>query len=585
MTRVDFYGLSRAVQDSLLSSLGGQFEPRPILVRTGAKRRAFAWIGVAVAASIALALVCIVGYGKVESALSLHATWGIAIYVALAGATAAAVLNALSAEARLHALPFPAAIYLFPANIIDARQTTLVVYSLEDVTAVTTQGNEVVLELGGARFSFPVPERSSATDAAAAVERAREKLRSATKEERAKLDPLAPPSVHSPLTPDVPHPLSLPVWEKMRWAIGGAIGVIVGGALFLERNALSDTAMLDWSKQHDDVASYQAYLARGSRYRDIVQNTLLPRAALKLAIGQGTVEAVDDVARAYPGATIQTEIDAARKAALIAELERAKKAETLSSLLSFAERRPNHGLDAQLTQAKHALYMKALERAHADVAEPLWETLGRIVAAAEKAGPHKVEGGYRGLGVKVRFSRMASKELERADTLVRKNPEFNYPHSLLSNQLVPARFDPAEKKTGQVILDRFAKAFDPEYVSFEAGEPLPEGSDLTKLTEPTLAITYRVESSGGAYASKKPRGIFLGLVFFFSADFILPGEAKPHHTKLTFTTRIPYELLREPPEGAGAMEAAMYDEMTRSAFAQLTDTYLGVWFKKPKPQR
>src|SRR6185503_6472131 len=98
-------------------------------------------------------------------------------------------------------------------------------------------------------------------------------------------------------------------------------------------------------------------------------------------------------------------------------------------------------------------------------------------------------------------------------------------------------------------------------------------------------VSYRVEASGHAYASKKPRGIFLGLNYMYTADFVAPG-GKPLQTKLTFTQKIPIDTIRNEGIGqpAGTLESKVYEEMTRDAFAALRDKYLSSWFRSGKLQ-
>jgi hypothetical protein len=439
-----------------------------------------------------------------------------------------------------------------------------------------------VLAFGLTRFSFPTADRSRAPQAVQAVEAARDRMRAPlSDQERRRLDPLEPPVVANLFTSGVPHAPAAPLWERRRVLLAALLGCAVGAGLFVVRNTMSDARMLAWARARDDVASYSSYLARGRRHRELVSQVFLPRAALRAAVAKGSVEAIDEHRRAYPVTGIQAEVDAARRAALVAEIERARGAGTFAALLSFAERHPEHGLGPAFDEAKHALYARALARIRQKVSEPYRELVGRLVASAERAGPRKTDAGLRGLTVQVRFRRAPSKEMERAEDLVRRNPMFNGTQSLPSRHLGAARLLPHEKTTAGTLADALARTFDPEIATFEPGPPLDAEADLAALKAPTLVVSYRVEPSGAAYAIKKPRGIFLGLLFFFTAEFVLPGDASPVGTKLTSTQRIPADIIRtgKPPSGSGTLEAAVYDEMARAAFAELQGHYVSKWSK------
>src|SRR5262245_39420577 len=130
MTEIDYYSLSRAVQDSLRDSLSGLFAPMPLLVRRGARRLVLAWLATSAVAAFLLTGVWGAGFGSIDLALSIQPLGFVPAYVVLIVIFAMGVLNALAYLARANALPFSPGIYVFPANLIDARQPKLRVYSL-----------------------------------------------------------------------------------------------------------------------------------------------------------------------------------------------------------------------------------------------------------------------------------------------------------------------------------------------------------------------------------------------------------------------------------------------------------------------
>ncbi len=100
MNQVDFYGLPRPVQDRLLESLSGQFEPRPLLHQLGARSAALRWLAVAAGAALAVAVVAVVGLGNVDSALALHPLPMVAVHALLLAAVGVGLLSALEIKSR-----------------------------------------------------------------------------------------------------------------------------------------------------------------------------------------------------------------------------------------------------------------------------------------------------------------------------------------------------------------------------------------------------------------------------------------------------------------------------------------------------
>ena len=128
---------------------------------------------------------------------------------------------------------------------------------------------------------------------------------------------------------------------------------------------------------------------------------------------------------------------------------------------------------------------------------------------------------------------------------------------------------------------RPGRGHDPEVAVFAQGARVDGSADLpASFPAPTLVISYRVEPSGAAYATKKPRGIFLGLLFFFTTDFMVPG-GEPLRTKLTSSQRVPVPMLKDAATARpGTLEAQIYEAMSKEAFAEIRDHYLAAWTKK-----
>ncbi|XXY46316.1 hypothetical protein WME91_40585 [Sorangium sp. So ce269] len=104
-----------------------------------------------------------------------------------------------------------------------------------------------------------------------------------------------------------------------------------------------------------------------------------------------------------------------------------------------------------------------------------------------------------------------------------KSPMFSGVTSLPTRYVDATRLDPQEKRTASALAEGLARGFEPELVTFEPGPPF-EGSaeEQLSVTSPSLVVSYRVESSGIAYASEKPQIIIMGLKLFFKTESSCP---------------------------------------------------------------
>ncbi|WP_438042174.1 hypothetical protein [Sorangium sp. So ce128] len=588
MNEINFYKLPRTIQDGVIEAFRGRFAPAPIVSRFGTRRTIVAWLTVSAASGLLLAALCAAGLGDVNSVLALHPTSAAAAYVLLAAITVIGVLRALAYNADLITLPFAPGLFVFPANLVDARDHRLRVFSLAELSRVSAgPRGAVVLTFGGTQHAFPLEDPSRSDDVIREVEAACSRMKAKPDAaELRRLDPFEPPAIESPFASPIPLSREVPGWQSYAWLLAAAVGVALGLGLFFLRNRMSDARMYAAARERDDVAAYQSYVARGRGHAEVVSQVLLPRAELRLAVAKGSVEAIDDFLRAYPRTGIQAEVAAARRAALAAELERAREVGTLAALLAFAERYPKHGLDKAFNDARHALYARALDRYKSEMPEGSEQNAGfvqRLLAYAERVGPRSTPQGLRGPAVQVRFRRLPSQDLERADEIVRKIPMFSGAASLPSRYVDATRLDPQEKRTASALVEGLARGFEPEFVTFEPGPPL-EGAAEEQLTvtSPSLVVSYRVESSGIAHASKKPQLIIMGLKFFFKTEFILPGDAEPLLTSYKISRKVPAGLIQKqtPAPRPGVLEAIVYEAMMREAFIDLEERYLSKWFRK-----
>ena len=586
MERVDFYGLSRVVQERLIASTRGTEAPTPIVRAHGTgDRLPWVWLAIAALAAVALVVFVRLGYGRLGSGLVVHEPPLLAVHALLIVVTLAGVLSALARWARAAALPFRPGIYVFPACAIDARTDALRVWPIGEVTAVHDSTTTLRVTLAsGATFAFPLGDRARTDEASRALAAARTAAAgSGGKPDLGALvgtDPLYEPRFSSPLGPQQPMPRRAQAWARGRWPLALALGALAGYGSWAARNRASDDQMFAAARAQDDVDGYRAYLAHGRRHRAEVADALLPRAELKVAQKAGTVEAIEAYVAAHPGSKIGDEVATALRTAMLASLETAKQPGTLAALDAFAKAHPDHHLEPELTAAIHGVYVAALEHYKAvappksDAAQSL---VARLLAYAEKHGP----------SVEVRFRYKASKNLKTVDKVVAKNANFNGEQSYPSKYFDADDLRPLERTAAEAIAARFDAAFPPELLHLAAAAPfadLDEGApdDLPAVTLPTLIVMHHEEWSGVALVNKNPRGIFVGITAAYDVAFVIPGDPKPLKLKYVAVRNVPLPLLKElgkdfPPKEPP--EKAVYAAMSKEAFELLVDRVGTTFFR------
>ncbi len=586
MTPRDFYSLSRPVQERLLDSFHARYAPLPILVKHGGRRTALGWLALSIAGGVLTLLLWTLGFGNAGSFFSLHPAPFAVIFAIALGALVTGLICAVAHVLYVQSLPFPPGIYLFPACLVDARGHRLEVHSLTELSQVSAAGSNVALQIGTARFVLPVSDVALTNEAVSRIQTAAQQLSQADDKQIFELDPLAEPSVLSPLAPQQPLKLKRPIWARLRFAIGGGLGLLMGVGLFSVRNGMSDEQMFAQARVKDDVAAYTAYLARGQAHRDVVEKELLPRAKLRLAIAEGGVDAIDSFMSDNKGTKIQNEIDIARRNALIAEFEKVRKVGTLAALLDYAARRPDHGMGKPFEQARHALYLTEVQRytKRAPAESELPSIVQKLITHSEKAGAKKQGDKFLSAAVSLHFNRLKSQTLHRADQAVSKNPMFNGVSSLPTRYFTDEKLNVHTARTGKDLSARLSAGFNPEILRFEAGENWvgPE-EDVAPAKSPRIVVHYRVEWSGGANASKVPRGVFIGLYVFFRARIELPGEDPVVLSKYTAGQNVPVEKIAKfsGSDPAGTAETEIYTGMLEAAFDEFRDTHYEKWFAAP----
>ena len=583
MKAVDFYKLPRAIQDRFVGSVMSGFPPAPVLATKGGTPTKLVWIVLSVVCLLLVVVLTRLGYGSLESSISLHSTKLLVLYVALIFGVAFGLVQAYGRLTRERALPYAAGVYLFPACLIDARSDQFKVYSTQDLGAVDVQGANVrVAFSGGPTFLFACADATQAPGIAQEVQAGRDRAMHAKATEDPKelvaVDPLHNPRFSSPVGPRDPYEMRRPPWKKVGWAMALLVAAILAPTLWYSRNSGSDKTMYARATQANDTLSYQAYLARGAKFKPEVADKLLPRAELRDAERIGTVDALVGYKTSHPNSKIASEVAVSIRAAMLTELEKAKALGTLAALDEFAKKFPDAGVDTELHDAIHAVYVRELDsyRKRAPnppkdkAAQPFVE---RLFAYTEKNGP-KIE---------IRFRRKKDESLSRADQYVVKTPSFMGEVSYPSRYFDEKHSNKRETVLGKLLATKLDAGLSSELFDVQMGAPVPVDTDpLPDVKVPTLWITHSASWSGLTYVSQKPRGSYVGITTSFEGIFVLPGDAKPVKLKADVSKQAPLHLLKDEDLPPGPAEEKVYETMASESFDSFGAKVLALFFTKDK---
>lgn len=573
MQTLEFFSLSRPVQERFIEAARAQGAPIPILVaKPPAPVAVLGWAGATLAFLVAWVVFLRVGYGDLSSALAIAPLWTIGVQAFLLLGALLSALRAKSAWERRRSLPFLPTVYLFPVGVIDARTSKFVVHPLNDMVHVEPGARGVKFRFkSGFTFEFPLPaERRN--EALELVEVNRQKLATLNEEAREKelvlLDPLRDNGFRNPFSPvDSLRPASNKGWY-LEPLMALAVAAVLAGCAFLVRNHLSEAELYTRAREIDTTAAYKDYLARGGTRSDVPE-VLLPRAELREATKQNSVEAIERFMAENPNSKIGAEIQTALRTALLRSLEDAQRSGSLTSLADFQQRYARHGLvDREISEARLkylAGVLKDFEQKSNGNPE-LVDFARRLINWGAKKGPKVV----------VRFRRRLPATLEDAQKLIVKSNYFAGEATLPSKFFGPAQFAEREQRYGKEIIERLQQALPAELARFELESTIEDASDaLPEVEVPTLLITYRHELSG-AFMSRRPRAVFAGVGMFVKTHFVLPGDDKP--LTLEHKGWLAPDIRRIE---AGELEVTkVYDDMTDKSFRKFMKKYFATWFKE-----
>lgn len=578
MKAVDFYKLPRAIQDRFVGSVMSGFPPAPILATKGGTPTKLMWLGLTGACFVVLVITTRVGYGQLDSSLSLHSAKALLLYAALVFGIAFGLVQAYARLVREKALPYGAGVYLFPACLIDARSDQFKVYWTQDLQNVDAQGSSVRVSFaGGATFTFQCADAAQAPQIATEVQTARDRAMHAKATEDPKelvaVDPLHNPRFSSPVGPRDPYSMRLAPWKKLGWVVGLGVAAIIAPSLWALRNNGSDKTMYARATLANDTPSYRAYLERGSKFKEEVATILLPRSELRDAEKVGTVDALLKYKADHPTTKIANEVALSIRTAMLAELEKAKAVGTLAALDEFAKHYPEHGIEPELKEAIHAVYMRELAtyKTHASTKDKsVIPFVERLFAWAEKHGG-KIE---------IRFHRKKSESLGRADQFVAKTPTFAGEVSYPSRYFDEKHGTKREAALGKTLAARFDSGLSAEIFDVTVGAPISADVEaLPDVKVPTIFITHGSEWSGHTYQSQKPRGSYVGLNLPFELLFQIPGDAKPVKLKAEIFKHAALGQLKDDENiQSGAAEEKVYEAMGTDAFDQFGKKVIHLFF-------
>lgn len=593
---IDFHGLSRSVQERFAACVAGRSEPRPLLAWPEPSRASLGWLAVVVVAIAASAIVVASGFGDLGSARALHGPGTLVAYAALLAIATLGLVRLALLRMRAKALPFRRGVYVFPLDLVDAREEILRVFSLAELESVGPDDRDprtIVLRFPGETFTFRVEDAGAVDETIVRVAHGREEARSAERSDDPRVtwsfrqDPLQRPRVSAALGSRAPLSRRLPRWTVRAWVVAPITGALLAAPTRAIRNHASDARMYARATAAGDATSYRAYVDRGGARSAEVERIHLPRAELRDAIREGTVEAIDRFAAAHPGSAIEDEIAAARKDALLDALERAKRKGTISALHAFVKQWPDHGLDTELREAMHGLFAPALaayrhKPMQSDEVRGFVERLFRWSEA-------KAHAGSAATTIQIRFRRKISPTLRKADKMVANH------HWFLGEASYPSRyFDAAhavarEERLADALSRKLSEAFGPTVFTVERGPRLEDGAGpLPPVTEPTLFVTHTEEWLGRFDGSiTKPRGVWVALTFGFETEFVIPGDPKPLAFAFAEAERIPHPIIRQNPQGgtpAAPLEEKIYGAMADAAFRRFEGDYLRGFLPLPRAE-
>jgi hypothetical protein len=583
MKSIEFYDLPRPIQERFVAAAQASLAPAPLAIKLGSRFVGARWFLASLTLLAMTAWYAAEGFGDLEHEGAIASGVRAAYYCVGFALSFACLMRGLTVRDRALSLPFARATYLFPVGVVDAMSSSIHVHSLAELSAVEAHPSALRVTFNdGATFEFPAKDQQQAEAAKKAVTESQQRLDEATRVDSvrhlAALDPLCQTNFPSPFSQDVPFKRPTALWGFALLMMALASGAALGIGVWEVRNKLSARRIADAARALDSTASYRLYIERGGQQSEII-DVLLPRAELSEAKAQGDVAAIERFIATHPDSKIKGEVDAALRAALLDALEKAKAEHTLAALDRFAAAHPRHApVASELTEARHAVYRAAAERARslvvgggAQKGDP-GDFIERLVAHVERHGPRVV----------LQFRSYLGKSCETADKLVRASSYFAGNTTLPSRFFGPEAMRQREALAAAPLLAALQQLFSTEIVQFELAPALPSPEPgerpppLPEPSVPTLYVDHRTELSGSTTVAK-PRGMFFGAGIFFDTSFVIPGERAQLAVSVP-TWRSP---ARDVMQHKKRTVADVYEDLARRSFGMFVRRYLDRLLRTP----
>ncbi len=518
MQSVEFFNLSRPIQDRLIDSIQGEGVPlllgSPLQTKT---ERALQVLGGAIALGAGGLL--IPGSGKLESAFALLSEREIAAIACVEAVGLGIALASIRRQGRPARLPFAPGTYLFPAGLFDARTASIRYYPMDSLQQISPTDGGLKLEFAnGYSHHFDVEPSLHASKSKAILDSQglyKKAVASERRRELARISPLVESEYSSPFQEMQPLTFSEPLWGKIWPVLALLVAGILIAPLGYARNHLSEARIFQAAGDADTVQSYKAYLKRGGS-RPQVTRVLLPQAELAVAVTAG-VHAVEKYISAHPSSEIAGDMERALRTTLLRALNAGKVTGTLAGLDRFEVDHPNHEPVRQELLAARKQIMQATITDFEKIAS-LWNK--KLIPFIKRLVDYSAE---HGPDVAIRFRYEQGDSFRQADAQVKLSAYFMGPEAVPSQYFDDKRSIIQETKLAELITTKLNAAFRPEILHFEHGPRADEAAETGPVEVPTLFIHHRVDLSGG-FVLHNPRSVFVGAGIVYRTRFRIPGQ-------------------------------------------------------------